>query len=146
VIVVDASVAAKWFLPEQGSDLADALLEGGDKLMAPGLIRVEVAAAITRRVRIGALDQPEAARACDAWREALDSGVVTIVPDEECLGEAVRIALDIRHPFQDCLYLALAARLDAQLVTADPKLVERGRSAWPSIRLLSQDGPATDLR
>lgn len=139
MIVVDASVAVKWFLPEADSALAETLLEGGDKLMAPELIRAEVAAAITRRVRLGTLDPQEAERACKAWQEAVVSGVVTLVSNEECLDEAVRIALDIRHPLQDCLYLALALRLGAQLVSADRRLVERGASAWPVVRLLAGD-------
>jgi predicted nucleic acid-binding protein len=48
MIVVDASVAAKWFLPEKGSSAALALQEGPSQLAAPDLIRMEVAAAITK--------------------------------------------------------------------------------------------------
>jgi predicted nucleic acid-binding protein len=45
LIVVDASVAAKWFLPEADSEAAGRLLTGRRKLLAPDLIRIEVAAA-----------------------------------------------------------------------------------------------------
>jgi predicted nucleic acid-binding protein len=38
MIVVDASVAAKWFLPETGSEEATQLLSGANKLIAPDLI------------------------------------------------------------------------------------------------------------
>ena len=51
MIVIDASVAAKWYLPEKGSDAAVELQEGPDQLFAPDLIRMEVAGSITRRVR-----------------------------------------------------------------------------------------------
>ena len=51
MIVIDASVAAKWFLPEIGSDEAVKLQEGTAELIGPELIRMEVAGAITRRVR-----------------------------------------------------------------------------------------------
>src|SRR5262249_17520559 len=51
MIVLDASVAAKAYLEEPGSDEAIALLTGRENLLAPELIRVEVAAALLRRVR-----------------------------------------------------------------------------------------------
>ena len=39
--VIDASVAAKWLLPEDGSDQASALL--GDALLVPDLLFAELA-------------------------------------------------------------------------------------------------------
>jgi len=33
----------------------------------------------------------------------------------------VRLAMEIRHTLQDCLYLAVALRLDSPLVTADSR-------------------------
>ena len=44
MIVVDASVAVKWFYPEEREASAQRLIEGGERLLAPALIRVEVAA------------------------------------------------------------------------------------------------------
>jgi predicted nucleic acid-binding protein len=92
MIVVDASVAVKWFFPEQGSDAAQAVLLGADKLMAPALIRVEVAAAITRKVRLSELLSQEAEAACDLWFRALSTGVVTLSPDQDDLPAAVTLA------------------------------------------------------
>jgi predicted nucleic acid-binding protein len=74
--------------------------------MAPALIHVEVAAAITRKVRLGELLSPEAEAACDLWFRALSTAVVTLSPDQNDLPAAVALALQIRHPLQDCLYLA----------------------------------------
>jgi predicted nucleic acid-binding protein len=53
MIVVDANVAAKWYLPELGSEAALELMDGASPLFAPDLIRLEVLAAITRCVRTG---------------------------------------------------------------------------------------------
>ena len=50
-IVVDASVALKWLLPEDDSDLADALR--AENLIAPPLWLVEGANALWRNVRNG---------------------------------------------------------------------------------------------
>jgi predicted nucleic acid-binding protein len=49
MIVVDASVIAKWFIPEVGAVPAHALLAAGDELVAPELARVEVASALIRK-------------------------------------------------------------------------------------------------
>ena len=56
IMIVDASVAAKWYLPEEDSDKALALLGMPLQLFAPSLIKLEVCAAITRRVRVQELN------------------------------------------------------------------------------------------
>jgi predicted nucleic acid-binding protein len=137
VTVVDASVAVKWFLEERGSEAAQALLSGPDKLMAPALIRVEVAAAITRKVRLGEIETKEAEEACRLWIGALASGVPMLSPDEENIESAIELALQIRHPLQDCIYLALARRVDGMLVTADPKFAKKARSCYEKVECLA---------
>jgi predicted nucleic acid-binding protein len=136
MIVVDASVAAKWFLPEVGSEEATQLLSGTDKLIAPDLIRVEVAAAITRRVRLGELPGEEAMQICNAWLKALADGVVALTAQEDDLTEAIKLALELKHPLQDCIYLAVAMRLKATLITSDPKFIERSSALYPLVRAL----------
>jgi predicted nucleic acid-binding protein len=42
-LVVDASVAFKWFAQEDGTDRALAFLERGEPIVAPGLILAEYA-------------------------------------------------------------------------------------------------------
>jgi predicted nucleic acid-binding protein len=52
--------------------------------------------------------------------------------------QAVRIACDLDHPVYDCVYLALADRENASMVTADRRLSERLQNTpWHTrIRLL----------
>jgi predicted nucleic acid-binding protein len=139
MIVIDASVAAKWLLPEAGSQEAVALQEGPDELFGPDLIRLEVAAAITRRVR--AKDQPlppnEAIRRCAAWFRLLDRATISLLPESEVIEPAIRLAAELRHPLQDCMYLAAARQLDCPIITADRPLFERARPAYPRITMLS---------
>ena len=137
MIVVDASVAVKWFLPEAGEEAAQQVLTSGEELTAPALIRVEVAAAITRRARQKQISREEAADAVALWLELLGRGVVTLAGDEVDLTEAVALALELDHPLQDCLYLALAQRLKATFITADQKLAAKGSASHPKTRLLS---------
>jgi predicted nucleic acid-binding protein len=135
--VVDASVAVKWFFPEIGSPAAQALLNETAPLAAPALVRVEVYAGITRKVRLGEIAPEEARTACQLWARAIESGVLSLVPDEEVLPAATDCALKLAHPLQDCLYLALAQREQAVLITADPKFYARAQPAYGSVELLT---------
>ena len=137
MIVVDASVAVKWYLPEADYEQAAALLRGSDKIAAPELARVEVTSAITRRVRLGELSASLAVAACAAWHRALASGVVTLSPNEADLSRAIAFAIELKHPLQDCLYLAAAARQQAPLVTGDLRFLEKARAIYPHIRALA---------
>jgi predicted nucleic acid-binding protein len=138
MIVVDANIAAKWLLPEPGSDEAIALQEGPHQLVAPDLIRLEVAAAITRRVRADKKPLPpkEAVRRYQKWIRLLDQATISLIPESDLLAEAVDLAVLIKHPLQDCLYLAAAIRLDAELITADETFLKRAIRHYPRVSLL----------
>lgn len=135
MIVVDASVAVKWFLEEPGSEAAGQLLEGKEGLTAPQLIRLEVAGAFTRRARAGQLESSDAQRLWTRWFDEVARGVLSLVDDAVLLPAAVAHALALRHPLQDCLYLALAEELGAPLVTSDRRLAERAPEHF-RVRLL----------
>jgi predicted nucleic acid-binding protein len=137
VIVVDANVAAKWFLPEKGSAEAERLLSEARKILAPGLIRTEVASAITRKVRNEKTAPEDAIRLCRTWVRQLDEGVVTLVPDEEILDSAVRLSVEIKHALQDCLYLVVARQYDVPLITADKPFRDRAVAFDKRVTLLS---------
>ena len=107
-------------------------------MIAPDLIRIEPAAAISRRFRLGDLDAAEAGELCEEWFKAIGEGVVSTVPSALDIADAVRLSLAIRHALQDCFYLALVMRLDAELVTADSTFVARAGTAHHAIRLLAQ--------
>src|SRR5438876_12157295 len=132
MIVVDASIAAKWYLHEAGSDVAATLLTSTAVLIAPVLIRVEVTGAVLRRYREGKLSLERAREACDLWDADLAGGALRLVPDETLILPARSIAFQIRHAIQDCLYLAAAVEAGrARLVTADPTFHARAVAAFP---------------
>ena len=65
MIVVDASLAVKWFLTEAGSDAASAVLAmRARSLAAPDLIIVEVAAALVRRANMDKREADEMRISC----------------------------------------------------------------------------------
>ena len=119
-LVVDASVAVKWLVDEPGSDDADGLKV--HDLWAPSLIRVEVANTLATLQRRGALT----ARYAEQAFLLFQSAPVRIVEPEDSLERAaVDMALRLGHPVYDCLYLAVARRLNATLVSADRRFLDR---------------------
>lgn len=49
-----------------------------------------------------------------------------LTDDETIIERAGEIALQILHPLQDCLHIACAEHVDAELITADATLLRRG--------------------
>ena len=136
MIVVDASVAAKWVLNEGDSPAARTLLGGQDELVAPELLRLDGMSAITRAARNGRLDAVAVEIALDAWFALLASGRIELVPIEIYLRPTAALSCDLRHPLYDCFYLVLAQRLNAILVTTDGTFARRPAAVWPRARLL----------
>lgn len=136
MILVDANVAVKWFLPEPLSEAAEEILRTRDILVAPDLIRVEVASAITRRFRRGELTAGEANEIVGLWVDVLKKGALNIYPALDDLKEAGRLSVELRHAIQDCLYLAMAARMGARFVTADRVFAEKAAPVYAGVELL----------
>ena len=138
LIVVDASVAVKWVIEEPDSALAAQLLGSAEPMVAPELLRTEGAGAVTRAFRSGRLTREAAEASLELWLDAFRS-VVELVPNEHHLRRAAELSCDLRHPLADCLYLALAERLGATLLTADTTFARRASASFPQIRLLNAD-------
>ena len=119
--IVDASVAVKWVVPEPLSDQADRLLGSDEILMAPDLLMVEAANTLWKKTRRRELSAAEAGRALAVLAE---SGLV-VHPAHPLLARALAMAQQLAHPVYDCVYLALAERERATLITADERLLGR---------------------
>jgi predicted nucleic acid-binding protein len=137
MIVVDASVAVKPYLAEAGADAATELLAGPTKLLAPELIRLEVAGALCRRVRNGELHADEAELRSQHWLAELDKGLFALTPDRELMPEAIALSTKLNYPLPDCLYLAVAIRFHAPIITADRVFKERVRPLYKQISILA---------
>jgi predicted nucleic acid-binding protein len=119
--VIDASVAANWILPEAGTHAAMQLIGRAERRIAPTLIMAEVCNVVWKRVGRGEAP-PE--KLIDTARE-LPNFFDWLVAEPDLASRAAAIALALDRPVNDCLYLALAEREDARLVTADRRLIER---------------------
>jgi predicted nucleic acid-binding protein len=128
-MIVDASVAFKWFVPEADSDRALALFETTEPLYAPDLVLTEVSNAMWARLRKIDGDHGSAVKAAAS---ALPRMLTLLVPVVELLPRAIELAFDLQHPIYDCIYLALAEREKAALVTADRRLIASAGSGGHS--------------
>ncbi len=131
-LVVDASVAVKWVLPEQGAERAARLQEEAGDFIAPAIIVPEIASAIWKRVRrkeMGLLDAVSALQIATAL-------VGRLYPTEDLAPEALELAVRFDHAVYDCFYLALADREGAVIVTADNEQFQLARRARVKARLL----------
>ena len=120
-LVVDASVALKWLVPEEDSDMADRLLTQNHEIHAPRLMVLEAANALWRKATFqGLMDIQQA----EARLESLLSMTMIVWNSDEIVGvDALRIAAALRHPAYDCVYLDLARHIGATLVTADERFM-----------------------
>jgi len=120
--VIDASVAIKWYIPEEGRAQAIKLLNlarsGKSAFHVPDLMYCEAGNILWKRVRLGELSGPEAA----AIAAALLNIPKTVHPSSMLLPAALEIACLTGRPVSDCFYLALAEFLGSTLITADKKL------------------------
>lgn len=137
LVVVDASVAAKWVLTEPQTGAALELLDGRIRCAAPSIIRIEVGGAVIRRLRKGAMTPEDAHAACDDWRDLVGDAFVRLISTTDLYDAAVDLAFQTRHALPDCLYLAAARMLDCRLITADRTMHERGRTVHERIDLLA---------
>jgi predicted nucleic acid-binding protein len=132
-LVVDASVALKWVLPEDDSDLADHVLDWKGSLHAPAFVFMEMANALCYQMRSGKLSAAAAAGCMADLRQA----PLVIWDGEEPLASALELAQILDHPVYDCAYLALALHLDGAYVTADQRFWRKAQRPELQGRVLS---------
>ena len=118
LVVVDASVVVKWFLPEPWSEEARALLDEPVVLVAPDLLFAEVGNAVWKRVRMRQLPAPLARKMVGD----IANIAVRPVASRTLLKDAMAVAVSAGITVYDAMYLVLAVRLRTHLVTADERL------------------------
>ena len=134
-LVVDASVVVKWLAREPDSPAANGVLASDLDLCAPRLLAAEVVNALRNKVLRNAISREQAEQGA-----ALVPGLpIAWFGDEALCADAMRLALGIGASVYDCLYLALAQRLDAPLITADSQFAQRLDSAGRSDAVVTLD-------
>lgn len=123
-LVVDSSVAIKWFVSEDDSE--DALrLRDRHRLVAPDLLIAECVNAFWKMARRGEMTAEEAVLACQGLR--LTDVTLTEMMDLSVLAGTMAIAID--HPAYDCFFLALGAAEGLPYVTSDLSFARKLRAS-----------------
>lgn len=122
--VIDASIAIKWVVTEEGTtDTISLLAVPG--LAAPDLLIPECSSILWKKMGRSELTADEAMMAA----RILQHADVEIYPMRQLLETATRLALDLNHAAYDCIYLALAVSNGWRFVTADEKFLRKVRQA-----------------
>jgi predicted nucleic acid-binding protein len=134
LLVVDANVAAKWFLPVKGETLTDEAFDLFRKFardevrfIVPDLFWAELANVFWKAVRLGHFPKVSA----EAALGFLTERDLPTVPSLALLGSAFQIATAFERTVYDSLYVALAVQSKAQLITADERLANSLAAHFP---------------
>lgn len=124
-LIVDASVATKWFVEEKTGTLKAAQIlklirDDQIQVVVPELFLIEVGNALRRVAGERKITYDEAE---DAWEDLLDLALPTVADRELAL---IGVPLAIKHKggAADAVYLALALREQIPVVTADERCIE----------------------
>ncbi len=136
-VVVDGSVAIKWFLTENYTTEALQIRARYDSddlvLLAPDLINAEVGNVIWAKRRSRILTTEEAQTAIGDFRTI----EFEFTPTSQLLNEAYRLATDHDITVYDAMYVAPSLREGCGLVTADEDMVKNLGSGNMSVILVA---------
>jgi len=122
--VIDASVALKWVLDEDGTPAALQMLDAG-ALHAPDFVFVEIGNVLWAKVRRRRMSRT----AADSAYDSITAVGLTLTPLAELIAPARRLAFALDLTVYDTLYAALAQQLDCPLATADRALADAMNAA-----------------
>ncbi|KKX25702.1 type II toxin-antitoxin system VapC family toxin [Rhizobium sp. LC145] len=116
-LVLDASIAIKWVVEEEGTDDAVSL-RSRFRFVAPELIIPECANILWKKVQRGELSRDEAVLAA----RLLERAGIDFLSMSGLLEETTALSIALSHPAYDCAYLLAAQKSGSRFVTADTRL------------------------
>jgi predicted nucleic acid-binding protein len=121
VFVVDASLVIKWFVPEINSEAARRWLDASHDYVAPDLLFSETGNTVWKKVRRKELEEIEGRQLV---RDLAQIAVETVAT-RSLLQDALTLALTAGITVYDAMYLTLAVRLEAQVITGDDRFADK---------------------
>lgn len=125
-LVIDASVAVKWVLPEPDSQIAREVV-GAEPLLAPDFLMLECANVLAQNVRRRRLTDTQA----QGGLRRIAAAGVRLIPSGPLVTQAQQLASALSASAYDALYLALALAEDISLLTADARFAAAADVAYP---------------
>jgi predicted nucleic acid-binding protein len=136
MIVVDASVAVAWFVPEAHAAFAIDLISVPRELVAPDILAAEVGNALVKAYRRGTIK----AERVRPSLERLTLGLVAMEPSTPLMPAAADLACRLRCSIYEATYIEQARRLGALVVTNDARLAELALAVAVRVHR-PEDGP-----
>ena len=128
-VVVDASVVAKLFISEDGSDAARAFADSDVRFVAPDFVLVELTNVAVKRLRRREISRELAERMTatsrSLFRELASAGSL--------MGRAFELAADHGLSTYDAVYVALGEARGCDVITSDSQLIARAAAAGLSV-------------
>ena len=123
IVVVDASVVARWYLPSTPYlDLARQVRADFEtnriELTAPANLRIEVGGAFHQAMRARFIRSADSER----WFHQFLDWDIPVVETVELLRPAYRLSLELGCSFYDAIYLALSRQESLPFLHADQRL------------------------
>jgi len=137
-VCFDASVAVKWLILEDQSELALAslgnVLRTGGSIVGPPHLPVEISNALYKRVRTGDVILEEAQERISA----LSDVPIDLVYSKDLSRSALALSLEFGWKYlYDAFYLAVGELFDCDVWTADSLFYRDARITHPRVRLLA---------
>ena len=136
--VIDANIAAKLFVPEPLSDKADALFahlaDVNARLCVPDVFYVELGSVLLKLTRNKWLSANDAALNLQTLMSLRLKRFATF----DLIADALRIGAANMIAMYDAVYVTLAARLGAPLITDDERLAQAMAHTAYDVRTLAE--------
>jgi predicted nucleic acid-binding protein len=127
IVVIDASVWVSAIMNTDSNHAAsqlwvDTFTDAGGEIVAPALLKVEVAAAVTRRT-----GQPSIAKQSAVNLDNLN--FITLTPmEDEVIEASMNLAADLSLRAGDAIYIAIAHKRGLPIVSWDNQQLQRAAS------------------
>ncbi len=134
LLILDASVVAKWFKEESGSEDAlkvrEGFYNGVHEIIVPDLLLYELSNALRYDKKFS---REEIEKAINS---ILEMDLTITIPSQELIIKSVELALDNDITVYDAIYVVLSLQMNGVFITADEKLY-RKISKLKNCKLLS---------
>lgn len=124
-LVVDASLAVKWVMPEEGQEAAQALLSREADWVAPDFLLIEIGNVLRTKLMRRQIDQPQ----LRSGFALVKASVRRFIPDRGLIERAFEMAVECGHTVYDCMYLSCAEQENTQVATADTRFINKLRTS-----------------
>ena len=140
-VVIDASLAVMWAVPENYSDralmLAKTWIEEGTRFLAPCLLLTEVTNALYKRIIRKEMDLSKVRQAM----EVILAFGIEIHEEAGLHTLAIEVSLQLGQPATyDAHYLALALMVGCPLWTGDRRFYNSARKSFPQVHWVGERG------